>query len=105
MIPLSPKVIERSNKELIALHKRLITSYLVCRGIKLKSRAKFFKLYNHYIDEQNIRLYYFCPIKIFVRALVKDKLELIQYAHGLPDKKIPEYKKLKKKNLIKTIII
>ena len=105
MVPLSPKVIERSNKELIALHKRIITSYLVCRGVKIRGRAKFFKLYNHYIDESNIRLYYFCPIKIFVRALVKDKLELIQYAHGLPDKKIPEYKKLKKKNLVKTVIL
>lgn len=105
MEPLSPKVIERSNKELIALHKRILTSYLVCRGVKIRSRAKFFKLYNHYIDETNIRLYFFCPTPIFIRALVKDKLELVQYAHGLPDKKIREYKRLKRKNLVKTIIL
>lgn len=44
MVPLSPKVIERSNKELIALHKRLIASYLVCRGIKIRSKAYYLKV-------------------------------------------------------------
>lgn len=66
------------NKELIELHKRCITDYLVQRSMKLSKRRKFFIIYDFYIKEHNIKEYFFRPIKLFVYALVTNRLSDIQ---------------------------
>lgn len=68
----------KSDKELVELHKRCITNYLVQRSMKLRKRKKFFIIYDFYIDENNIKEYFFRPIKLFVYALVTNRLSEIQ---------------------------
>ena len=64
----------KSDKELVELHKICITNYLVQRSMKLRKRKKFFIIYDFYIDENNIKEYFFRPIKLFVYALVTNRL-------------------------------
>lgn len=86
----------RQNKDLLELHKRCITDYLVQRSMKISKRRKFFRLYDHYIDEVNIREYFFRPIKLFIYALVSDRLnEISDY---VPKKPKNVNKKSKRKN-------
>lgn len=75
---LPAKHIERTLKELVDLHKRVLTQYLISLGIEYPTRRKFFKIYDHYIDYKNIRLYFYTPLRILVRALILDKLDLVQ---------------------------
>lgn len=74
---LPEKVIIKANRELLDLHKRCITTYLTQRSVKYRTQKKFFKIYDKYINENNIRNFFFSPIKIFVYALVMDRLEKI----------------------------
>ena len=69
------KDIDRSNKDLVELHKRCITTLFIQRGIKAKHRKKFFKLYDLYVNYKNIRMYFFRDLDLFMLALVKDRLE------------------------------
>lgn len=85
----------RQNKDLLELHKRCITDYLVQRSMKVAKRKKFFILYDHYIDEVNIREYFFRPIKLFIYALVTNRLEEIQ--DYIPNKS-KNVKRSKRKN-------
>lgn len=75
---LSEKDILKINSELLELHKRCITDYLIQHSLKHSKRKKFFKLYDYYIDEHNIREYFFRPVKLFVYALVTNQLDKIQ---------------------------
>lgn len=77
-IPLPKTEIIKTYKELLELHKRCITTYLVQRGCKLPIRKKFFQLYDHYIDHTNIREYFFTPINLFVWGLTVGKQESIR---------------------------
>lgn len=75
---LSEKDILKQNKELLELHKRCVTDYLIQRSMKISKRKKFFIIYDHYINEVNITEYFFRPIKLFVYALITDRLSEIQ---------------------------
>ena len=76
------KELKKSLKELIELHKRCIKSYLVSKDVKYKTRKKFDRLYDYYINNSNIRDFFFLPIAIFVQAAVKNQLENVRtYAH------------------------
>lgn len=75
---LSKKDILKQNKELLELHKRCVTDYLIQRSLKLSLRKKFFRIYDYYIDEHNITEYFFRPINVFVYALITNKLGSIQ---------------------------
>lgn len=77
-IPLPKSEIIKTYKELVELHKRCITTYLVQQGCKLITRKKFFQLYDIYIDHTNIREYFYTPIRHFVWGLVVGKLDLVQ---------------------------
>lgn len=72
------KELKKELQELIELHKRCIKSYLVSKDIKFKTRKKFDKLYDYYIDRTNILDFFFLPIAIFVQAAVKNQLEDIR---------------------------
>lgn len=76
-IPVSEKTILKWNKELVELHKRVIKTYLASRGATYSTRYKFFKLYDHFIDEYNIKCYFFTPTPILVQGLVKGELDLV----------------------------
>lgn len=91
---LDQKDIIRKDKDLVDLHKRCLTDYLVKRSIKLKKRNKFFIIYDHYINHSNISEYFFSPIKLFIYALVTDRLEEIRNYY--PSN--PKHKLKKKKN-------
>lgn len=76
------KELKKDLKELIELHKRCIKSYLVAKDIRYKTRKKFDRLYDFYINNSNILDFYFLPISIFIQALVKDQLEDVRvYVH------------------------
>lgn len=75
---LPEKVITKDNKELLELHKRVILNYLIqYYGMKLRSRKKFFVIYDTYINEGNIRQYFNRPVKIFTHALITNTLSSI----------------------------
>lgn len=63
----------KSNKEIVELHKRVITTYLVQRDIKLKTRRKFFKLYDLEINASNVLQYFFLPASVLVKIIVLDQ--------------------------------
>lgn len=62
---------------MVELHKRVIKTYLASRGATYSTRYKFFKLYDHFIDEHNIKCYFFTPTPILVQGLVKGELDLV----------------------------
>lgn len=62
---------------MVELHKRVIKTYLASRGATYSTRYKFFKLYDHFIDEYNIKCYFFTPTPILVQGLVKGELDLV----------------------------
>lgn len=78
MIGLPDKVILKVSKELLELHKKVLESYLTQRNLKHKYQKKFFKLYDLYINEKNIRRYFFRPSRLFVYALITNRLEEIE---------------------------
>jgi len=81
------KELKRDLKELIELHKRCIKSYLVSKDVKFKTRKKFNVLYDYYINNSNIRDFFFLPIAIFVQATVKNQLENVRpYVHKTTSK-------------------
>ena len=96
-IPVSLKVIERWRKEDIELHQRVITSYLHQIGANVTTRNKFFALYDRYITPGNILCYFNKPIRIFVKALVQDKLDEIGdiYPQKKPKKRTRKSNKIK----------
>lgn len=69
----SKKETLKSNKEIVELHKRVITTYLVQRDIKLKTRRKFFKLYDLEINASNVLQYFFLPASVLVKIIVLDQ--------------------------------
>lgn len=71
------KTILKWNKELVELHKRVIKTYLASRGANYSTKYKFFKLYDHFIDEHNIKCYFFTPTPILVQGLVKCELDRV----------------------------
>ena len=89
--------IEKTKQGLVELHKRVLIDYLTREGLSFKGRQKCFKIYDHYIDRDNVYSYFCCPCKIFVKALIKDKLSLIQGVGPLPDKKLRRHSKRKHK--------
>ena len=79
MYELPEKVIKKSNEELIDIHKKCITNYLIQRQIKITRRRQLFIIYDHYISHKNIRMFFYRPIKLFVYALITDRLKEITY--------------------------
>ena len=75
---LPERELEKTRQDLLELHKRVLTDYLTREGLSYSGRKKFFYIYDHYINWRNIHLYFHSPCKIFVKALIKDKLSLIQ---------------------------
>lgn len=82
----SEKVFIKWNKELVELHKRVITTYLASRGIKYGTRVKFFKLYDNEINEDNIKCYFFTPTPLLVQYLVLGRVNEVStyiiHPHG-----------------------
>lgn len=78
MLSLSEKTILKANRELLELHKRCIVTYLTQKAVKHSKQKKFFIIYDHYINEKNIRMYFHRPIKMFVYALITDRLDQIK---------------------------
>lgn len=64
------KVLIKWNKELVELHKRVITTYLASKGVRYGTRVKFFKLYDLEINEHNIKCYFYTPTPLLVQHLV-----------------------------------
>lgn len=72
--PLPKRALQKHREELLELHKRCIKTYLVQKDLKYKYRLKFFKLYDYYVSEKNILMYWNIPINLFVQAMVKNTL-------------------------------
>lgn len=95
---LPEKEIERTKQDLIELHKRVLTDYLTREGLNHRNRVKFFHIYDYYISTDNILMYFTVPCKIFVRALIKDKLEQVKKVGFASDRH--KRRKIKHKKII-----
>ena len=94
---LTRKEILKMHKELIDLHKRCIKSYLVSISLKYSSRQKFFHLYDHFIDENNIIRYFHLPVKYLVYSIIKYELKNLDNA---PDRKsLRKYQRRKSRQI------
>lgn len=78
MVGLSDKAIFRVDKELLEIHKEVLRTYLTQRNLKYKYQKKFFRIYEVYISEENIRRFFFRPVRLFVYALITDRLDEIE---------------------------
>ena len=88
MLPLSKKALLKTDKELIELHKRCITTYLIQRALKSKYIKKFMTIYDSEITPKNIRAFFHRPIDLFVRAIILNRLdEISQYTNMYTKKK------------------
>ena len=83
---LPERELEKTQQDLVDLHKRVLIDYLTREGLTYRGRKKFFIIYDHYINRKNISRYFFIPCKIFVKALIKDKLNLVQGISPVSDK-------------------
>ena len=77
MYELPEKVIKKSNEELIDIHKKCITNYLIQRQIKITRRRQLFINLDEGQRIYDIRMFFYRPIKLFVYALVTNRLEEI----------------------------
>ena len=72
---LQEKELKKDNQELLELHKRCITTHFAQIGVKFKTKKKFFKLYDIYINHKNIRQFFFRDLGLFIKALVLNQLD------------------------------
>ena len=69
----------KTDKELVRFHKQLITKYLNNETeADLKEKKLILAYYDHRINEDNIRYYFNCKLKIFLTALLTERLETIK---------------------------
>ena len=97
---LSERELERTKQDLLELHKRVLTDYLTREGLSYRGRKKFFKIYDHYITWKNINQYFNVPCKIFVKAIIKDKLDLVRGVGPLFYSKTKPHRKKKHRKII-----
>lgn len=95
-IGLPDKVIQKTNRELLELHKEVIKSYLTQKNVRHKYIKKFLKIYDFYITPDNIRRYFYRPIGIFVKAIILNRLEAIEDYVPINERKICTKKKQKR---------
>lgn len=99
---LSQKVIDKTNRELWELHKRVLLQYLMQKGLDYNPRRDFFAIYDHFITPDNVRDYFYAPCWLFVKCLITDRLDEIKGCTACfipePKKKVTSVKaKVKKK--------
>lgn len=73
------KELLKDYKEYLELHKRCVKTYLVGKSLEYLSIKKFFVIYDKFIDEENILLYFFLPIDYFVNSLILYELHNIKF--------------------------
>lgn len=62
------------NRELLELHRRTVTTYLMQRNLSFSKRKKFFILYDLSINTTNIPVYFFLPVRVLVKVIVLDQV-------------------------------
>lgn len=72
---LDKKEILKVRKDLLELHKRCLLTHFIQHSVKNKTRKKFFKLYDVYINYNNIQCFFFRDLELFIKALVLDRLD------------------------------
>lgn len=65
------------NEELLKLHKRTVTTYLIQKDLSFSKRKKFFILYDMEINQTNIQAYFFLPVSILIKVIVLAQLKTI----------------------------
>lgn len=73
------KELLKDYREYLELHKRCVKTYLVSKSLDYPTVRKFFVIYDKYIDEENILLYFFLPIHYLVNSLILYKLHNIKF--------------------------
>lgn len=72
------KSIRRDNIQLVKHHKQMIDDLLKNKyKKKLNFRHKFFEIYDHFINEENILQFYHKGLELFISALLSNRLDEI----------------------------
>lgn len=79
--------IKKWNKELLELHKKVCKTYLVQKGVNLKTRNKFFRLYEYYVSENNIQSWFYMPIWLCIQTLVTGDFDSVFKCKKIKHKK------------------
>lgn len=98
IVGLLEKAIQKVDHELLELHKEVLRAYLTQRNLKYRHQKKFFRLYDYYITEKNIRRFFFRSAKLFVYALVTNRLDDIEDYVPIKEKKFNVSRESKKRN-------
>lgn len=92
--PLPKKEIKKTGMDLIDLHQRVLLHYFLSVGLSYKGRKKFFAIYDKYVNYRNIIDFFHLPCRVFVRALLLDRLDDVRSFHSYREYK--RYLKRKK---------
>lgn len=69
---------EIKNKELVKEHRELVDSFMKNElAWKAHTRKKILRVYDAKVDDSNIRFYMLRKVKVFLSALLTDKLDQI----------------------------
>lgn len=72
----------KNDKELVRFHKQLLKKYLNDEtNLEFRKRSIILELYDNSINDSNIRYYFNSKIKIFLAALLTDRLHEIKSYH------------------------
>ena len=76
---------KKQNLDLLNLHKILCNNFLNTETqIPHFQKQQILRVYDNYIDNDNIRLYYNANILTFIKALITDNLNQIAKFHSQP---------------------
>lgn len=73
----------KDQNELMLLHKRCLKTELFYMGVENSTRRKFFQLYDAVMRPETVREYFHKPLRVFIKALVRDQLEDIRDEYPL----------------------
>ena len=63
--------------DLIALHKRCLTTELYRMGATASTRRKFFIIYDYEVGPSKIEGLFYKPIRVFIKCLLRNELNKI----------------------------
>ena len=74
----------RDQKDLLKLHRNCVKTELFYIGVSASTKLKFLKLYDLTMRPETIREYFFIKIRVFIIALVQNRLDEVKDLYPNP---------------------